>query len=120
MELVKLLFHRLAHNSFFLITHGAAARIQIHTSLEPKKTYRPPALKINNHTRNRLKIEAANSQRALAAVKGITKLKGHISLKQKTSAWREIVHSCSCFPSMTELTKVCNAYGCEVKERQYV
>lgn len=89
--------------SLFLITLGAAARIWIHTSPEPKKTCRLPALKINNPTRNRLKIETANSQRALAAAEGITKLKCHISVKQKaTSALGEMIHSpCSCFPFVT-------------------
>lgn len=110
--------------SQFSIIRGAAARVRIHTSLEPKKTCRLPALKINKHTRTRLKIETANSQPALAAVKGITKLKCHVSVKQKaTSARGEITHSCSCFPFMTERADVCkisNACGREVKDSQCV
>lgn len=38
--------------SWVLITHRAAAWIEIQTSLEPKETCRPSALKRNNHTRN--------------------------------------------------------------------
>lgn len=84
----------------FVITRGAAARIRIHTSRGPK-TCRPPALKINKRTRSRLKIETANSQRALAAVEGVTAFKFHIFVEQRTtSGWGEMIHS-SCFPFMT-------------------
>lgn len=70
----------------------------------PNGQRRRRALKINKHTRNELKIEAGDSQRALAGVKGITKLKCHISVKHKMQVRgeREPVSDCVFLLGLTE------------------
>lgn len=81
-ELVQLADHCMCHNNISGLNYSEGSCKDTDPYC-PVGQRRRRALKINAHTRNELKIEAGNSQRALAGVKGITKLTCHISVKHK-------------------------------------